>query len=154
MGPQLIHGDHTRHKAPTAEQTNVMTRFRSHSRLFPVCIELYTWKVFFSYPLKHVFQYLSVVATVTTGTKTCSETVNASPRQIHNEIIEFCQIMVDGLGSAQRYKERILRSASYRINSSSLFALYGSACRLNIFDVNTEPVTRNATQLFLTIVNY
>ena len=40
MGPQLIHGDHIRHIAPTAEQRNVMTRCRGHSRLFPVGIGL------------------------------------------------------------------------------------------------------------------
>ena len=38
VGLQLIHGDHIRHIAHTAEQSNAMTRCRGHSRLFPVGI--------------------------------------------------------------------------------------------------------------------
>jgi hypothetical protein len=91
MGPhwQSIHGDHTRHIAPTAEPRNVMTRCRSHSRLFSVRIELYTWR----YPLsllKHFFQSLSggVHHWDENGLRD-SEREPKEIRQIHNEMIEF-----------------------------------------------------------------
>jgi hypothetical protein len=96
MGPQLIHGDHTRHIAPTAEQRNVMTRCRSHSRLFPVRLELYTWEESFS-SLKHLVQSLSggVHHWDENGLRD-SEREPKEIRQIHNEMIEFVKAWLKG----------------------------------------------------------
>jgi hypothetical protein len=96
MSPQLIHGDHTRRIAPTAEQRNVMTLCRSHSRLFPVRIELYTWKISFFAP-EPLFQSLSggVHHWDENGLRD-SEREPKEIRQIHNEMIEFVKVWLKG----------------------------------------------------------
>jgi hypothetical protein len=91
MGPQLIHGDHTRHIAPTAEQRNATTRCRSHLRLSPVCIELYTWKVSFFAPET----FLSLSGGVHHWDENGLRDGEREPteiRQIHNEMIEFVKV--------------------------------------------------------------
>jgi hypothetical protein len=99
MGSQLIHGDRTRHIAPMAEQRNVMIRCRSHSRLFPVRIELFTWKHgrFPLSPLKHLFQ--SPSGGVHHWDENGLEDSEGEPkeiRQIHNEMIEFVKAWLKG----------------------------------------------------------
>jgi hypothetical protein len=71
-----------------------MTLCRSHSRLFPVRIELYTWKVS---PLKHLFQSPSggVHHWDENGLRD-SEREPKEIRQIHNEMIEFVKVWLKG----------------------------------------------------------
>jgi len=73
-----------------------MTRCRSHSRLFPVRIELHTWKVSFS-PSKHLSQSLpgGVHHWDENGLRD-SKREPREIRQIHNEMIEFVKLWLKG----------------------------------------------------------